>query len=131
MAVRGRLTAIAFAAVPLLCCKGATAPVCIGLVTLTVTSTAQPAFSWTPDCRVDQLYVEEEIAPSAGGPQPVWIIESRTPSHGTSSPVTYGELPFLTMREALAPTNLVAGHQYRVTVSDSGQGVIGNRVFSP
>jgi hypothetical protein len=129
--IKARLTAVAFAAVPLLSCSGATEPACSGVLTITAASTTQPTFSWTPNCRVDQLYVEEEIVPSAGGPQPRWIIESRVLGRGTPSPVTYGRVPFLTMREVLAPVNLVVGHQYRVIVRDSNMSEIGNRVFSP
>ena|SRR5882762_5356879 len=129
--VKGRLTAVAFAAVLLLSCSGATEPACSGVLTMAAASTTQPTFSWTPNCRVDQLYVEEEIVPSAGGPQPRWIIASRVQGRGTPSPVTYGQLPFITMREVLAPANLVVGHQYRVIVLDSAMREIGNRVFSP
>jgi len=102
---------------------------CSGAVTMTPASGLAPTFTWTPNCLADQVAVEENIAPSAGGPQPRWIIQSRTTGQGTSSPLTYGDVP-ARMQEVLSAAPLVAGHQYRVSVS-GGTTVVGTRVFTP
>ncbi len=130
LTLKGRLAALAFAVVALLSCSEATEPVCTGSVTVTATSAATPTFSWAPNCLVDQVYVEESIAPSAGGPQPRWIIASRVPGRGTPSPLTYGQVPF-SMREVLAGSTLVVGHHYRVIVRDSATTELGAAVFDP
>src|SRR5258706_14778322 len=130
MQPRGRLAALLFAAIALLGCSEPTEPVCTGSVTVTATSAATPTFSWAPNCLVDQVYVEESIAPSAGGPQPRWIIASQVPGRGTPSPVTYGEVPF-SMREVFADSALVVGHHYRVIVRDSATTELGAAVFDP
>src|SRR5206468_4647046 len=44
--------------------------------TMTPASGLALTFTWTPNCLVDQVAVEENIAPSARGPQPRWIIQS-------------------------------------------------------
>src|SRR6266540_1106056 len=100
-----RLAAVVLATGLLLCWSCATGPdlvACTGPVTVTTTSGLDPTFSWTPNCLVDQLSVEADIAPSAGGPQPRWL---------SASP-------------------LVAGHEYTVRVFASGT-QIGLRVFGP
>jgi len=125
-----RFSALALAVVPFLGCSGATDPVCSGPVTVTATSAARPTFAWTPSCLVDQVYVEESIAPSAGGPQPRWIIQSRVTGQGAPSPFAYGQVPF-GMREALTAATLVSGHHYRVGVYDSAMREIGAAGFTP
>jgi hypothetical protein len=107
-----------------------TAPTCSSAVSVTATSSTSPTFTWTPNCLAEGLTVEEEIIPSAGGPQPRWIIRARSPGHGTASPVGYGHVP-LSMQQAVAPTALVSGHSYRVSVWDATGAEIGSRVFGP
>jgi hypothetical protein len=102
---------------------------CSGAVTLTPSSGLTPTLVWTPNCLVDQVTVEENIAPSAGGPQPRWIIQSQTTGQGTPSPLRYGDVP-APMQVVLSAAALVAGHQYRVHVSGGGT-VVGTAVFTP
>jgi hypothetical protein len=118
MSRRWQLAALAIAVAPLLRCSDATDPnvlPCTGAVALTATSTGTPSFAWTPNCLVDQVAVEENIAPSAGGPQPRWAIQSRVTGRGTRSPLGYGQVP-LSMEELLSAAALVTGHQYSVRV---------------
>src|SRR5947207_3278620 len=113
-----QLAALAFAAAPLLGCSGATGPTlaaCTTPVTVTTTSTVDPTFSWAPNCLVDQVTVEEDIAPSAGGPQTRWIITARVTGQGTGAPLGYGQVP-PAMQEVVSPISLVAGHEYSVRV---------------
>lgn len=130
LSFKAGLVVLAFALVPSLRCSGTTEPVCTGFLTVTATSTAEPTFSWTPTCLVDQVYVEESIAPSAGGPQPRWIIQSRVPGRGTPPPLRYGQVPS-TMHEVLADTNLIAGHHYRVILRDSTFTELGAAAVNP
>jgi hypothetical protein len=102
---------------------------CTGAVTVMPSSGLTPNLVWTPNCLVDQVTVEENIAPSAGGPQPRWIIQSRTTGQGTPSPLRYGDVP-ASMQEVLSAAALVAGHQYRVSVLGGGM-VVGTAVFTP
>jgi len=95
--------------------NGPTVASCTGPVTLTATSALEPNFEWTPNCLVDQLTVEEDIAPSAGGPQPRWIIQARVTGRGARAPLAYGQVP-TPMEELLTATPLVAGHEYTVRV---------------
>jgi len=127
-----RLAAVVLATGLLLCWSCATGPdlvACTGPVTVTTTSDLDPTFSWTPNCLVDQLSVEADIAPSAGGPQPRWLIAARVTGRGAGAPLRYGHVPF-TMEEALSASPLVAGHEYTVRVFASGT-QIGLRVFGP
>jgi hypothetical protein len=127
-----RLAALAVAATPLLGCSGATGPslaACTGGVTLTTTSSLDPTFTWTPNCLADQVTVEEDIAPSAGGPQPRWIITSRVAGQGAGGPLGYGHVP-PAMQEVLSAASLVAGHEYSVRVYATTTQV-GVAVFTP
>lgn len=102
---------------------------CTAQVTLTATSGLQPRFTWTPNCLVDEVTLEENIAPSAGGPQPRWAIRSRMTGQGTRSPLLYGVVP-ATMEEVLSPATLVAGHEYSARVY-GGTTLVGVLVFRP
>ncbi len=127
-----QLAALAFAAAPLLGCSGATGPklaACTTPVTVTTTSTIDPTFSWTPNCLVDQVTVEEDIASSAGGPQARWIITARVTGQGTGAPLGYGQLP-PAMQEVVSPVSLVSGHEYSVRVYAPNMQV-GVAVFRP
>jgi hypothetical protein len=109
--------------------SGLSLAACSGAVTVTPTSDLAPTLAWAPNCFVDQVTVEESIAPSAGGPQPRWIIQSQTTGQGTPSPLRYGDVP-ARMKEVLSAQPLVTGHQYRISVS-GGATVVGTAVFTP
>ncbi len=98
-------------------------------VTVTTASSLTPTFAWSPNCLVDQVIVEEQIAPSAGGPQMRWWIKSRTTGQGTAAPLRYGAVP-ASMDELLSAATLVTGHYYTVIVS-SGTTEIGRVVLAP
>jgi hypothetical protein len=95
---------------------GPPVPSCSGAVAVTATSGLTPSFAWTPNCLVDQVVVEEQIAPSAGGPQMRWWIKSRITGQGTAAPLSYGTVP-ASMQQLLSATTLVTGHSYTVIVS--------------
>src|SRR5688572_6186782 len=127
-----QLAAIGLAVGALARCASSNGPSltpCTDPVTLTATSALEPSFAWTPNCLVDQVTLEENIAPSAGGPQPRWAIRSRVAGHGTRSPLRYGDVP-ATMEELLSPATLVAGHEYSVRVFASTV-LVGQAVFRP
>jgi len=129
---RWQLLALAIGVGPLVRCASVSGPnlqPCSGFVTLTATSAINPSIAWTPTCLVDQVTVEEDIAPSAGGPQPRWIIRSRITGRGTPSPLGYGQVP-TSMEEVLSAATLVVGHEYSVHVYDSTMEV-GVAVFRP
>ena len=116
----------------LLQCSEANGPLlspCTGFVTLTATATLEPTFAWAPNCLVDQVTVEEDIAPSAGGPQPRWIIRSRVTGQGAGAPIMYGHLP-PSMEEVLSAASLVAGHEYSVRAY-AGTLEVGGAIFRP
>jgi len=115
---RWQWVALTVAVAALLRCSDANGPnlaACAGPVTLTATSALEPTFAWTPNCLVDQVTLEEDIAPSAGGPQPRWIIQARVTGRGARAPLVYGQVP-APMEELLSATALVAGHEYSVRV---------------
>ncbi len=109
--------------------NGPNLPPCAGPVTLAATSALEPSFAWTPNCLVDQLTLEEDIAPSAGGPQPRWAMRSRVTGHGIPGPLRYGDVP-ASMEELLSPATLVAGREYSARVF-AGTVVVGQAVFRP
>src|SRR5438309_10847009 len=111
---RWQLLALAIGVGPLVRCASVSGPnlqPCSGFVTLTATSAINPSIAWTPTCLVDQVTVEEDIAPSAGGPQPRWIIRSRITRRGNPSPLGYGQVP-ASMEYVLSASTFVAGRQY-------------------
>jgi hypothetical protein len=82
-------------------------PTCTGPVTLTVSAGTTPTFSWTPDCALGRLVVEEGFAERWGTEAPGDNIYR--------SPITYGiRPPGSTEEEPAAP--LRAGSTYKVTV---------------
>jgi hypothetical protein len=114
-----------------LACGDSTAPLCPSLpLTVSVTSSTTPTFTWTPNCSADQLVVYEVIQPSAGPDQPVWIIKARTWGVGTASPVVYGHVT-LSMRQTTGPEPLVVGRTYRVSVLNASRVEMGSRIFGP
>jgi len=116
----------------LLSCSDANGPnlaSCTNPVTLTATLALQPRFAWSPNCLVDQITVVEDIAPSAGGPQPRWIIRARIAGQGVSAPLAYGYAP-RTMQVLLNATPLVAGHEYSVRVY-AATTEVGVAIFRP
>ena len=96
-------------------------------MTLTATTALEPGFVWTPNCLVDQDTLEENIAPSAGGPQARWAIRSRVTGQGTPSPLRYGDVPASMKERAVT---LVAGYEYSARVF-AGTVVVGHAVFRP
>ena|ERR1051325_2165412 len=129
---RWQLVVLTVAVVALLRCSDASEPSldsCTGPVTLTATSGLEPSFAWSPNCLVDQVTVEEDIAPSAGGPQSRWIIQARVTGQGARAPLSYGQVP-TPMEELLSATPLVAGHEYSVRVY-AAMVEVGVAIFRP
>jgi hypothetical protein len=108
-----------------------TAPQCAGPVTLSVGGGTNPAFRWTPDCRLFLVLVED---PLNGEDQ--WGVESDS-ANGIGPPVTYGTVPAGATKELMSPTALQAGHAYRVDVFRfTGPGhedglIVGQQTFTP
>ena len=112
-------------------CADLTAPnlsPCSGRVTVTATASLSPTLSWTPNCLVDQLVMEEALPPSVGGVHVVWLISARAQGQGAASPLGYGRVP-ASMREATAAEPLVMGHSYRIRVS-AGSAAVGEIPFT-
>ena len=130
--MRNRGSAVLASAVALVfACGEATAPLCPSLpVTVSVTSSTSPTFTWTPNCPAEELIVYEVRQPSAGPDQTVWSIEARTGGVGTSSPVVYGHVPFV-MRQSAGPAPLVSGRTYRVSILTAARVEIGSKIFGP
>jgi hypothetical protein len=82
-------------------------PECAGAITVTVTGDTMPTFSWSPDCTLGRLIVEE-------GAEERWGTE--TPGNNSyQSPIVYGiNPPGSALEEPAAP--LFFGHTYTVTV---------------
>jgi hypothetical protein len=114
-----------------LACDDVTAPACPSVpLTVSVTSSTTPTFTWTPNCSAAKLIVYEVIQPSAGGDQVVWIIEARISSLSAASPVVYGHVPF-SMRQTAGPVALVGGRTYRVSVLNASRVEMGSKLFGP
>lgn len=106
-------------------CTDSTAPnlsACSGPVTVTATASLSPTLSWTPNCLIDQLVIEEPLPPSVGGVHFVWVISARTQGQGAASPLRYGRVP-ASMQEVIAAEPLVMGRSYRIRVSAGGAAV--------
>jgi hypothetical protein len=127
------LLAIALSLVLSIQCSDSTAPVvgpCNQSVLITVAGSVAPTISWIPNCRVEQLAIEESVAPSAGGGFPiVWLIEARTVGQGAAAPVRYGEVPE-SMREWIIAAPLRSGHQYVVRLTNTTGGSLGEAGFT-
>jgi len=130
--MRNRGCAVLASAVALApACGGATAPACPSLpLTVSVTSSTSPTFTWTPNCAAEELIVYEVRQPSAGPDQPVWIIQARTEGVGAASPIVYGHVPF-SMRQTAGPLPLVAGRSYRLSILNAARVEMGSRIFGP
>ena len=118
----GRYLVLGFALCTLTRCTNSTGPKlspCSGTVTVTVTASLSPTVSWTPNCLIDQLVIEESLPPSVGGLHSVWVITARTPGRGAAAPVRYGRVP-ASMEELVAAEPLVMGRSYRIRVAASG-----------
>ncbi|PYP52452.1 MAG: hypothetical protein DMD45_04340 [Gemmatimonadetes bacterium] len=92
---------------------------CSGSVTVTATASLSPTLSWTPNCLIDQLVIDEPLPPSVGGVHAVWAISARTPGEGAAAPLRYGTVP-ASMQESVAAEPLIMGHSYRIRISGSG-----------
>ena len=112
-------------------CHGATAPVCPSLpLTVSVTSSTSPTFTWTPNCVAEELIVYEVRQPSVGPDLSVWIIKARTEGVGAASPIVYGHVPF-SMRQTAGPLPLVPGRSYRLSVLNGARVEMGSKLFGP
>lgn len=108
-------------------CSDATGPsLCQRPVTLSVSASATPAFSWTPNCGVTSLRIYEEAAPGSV----VWSIAGAN-SQPLPSPITYAHSP-PGAQELVAPSGLVIGTTYRVSlfVVDAPAGGSADRVLT-
>ena len=97
---------------------------------MSVTGGAQPVFAWTPECRVDQVWVAAVLAPSAGpGLYFEWTAVTRPPVRGGLAPISYGQAP-VGMETTYGPTPLVHGQEYQVMILGGG-GVVAQAYFVP
>jgi len=104
---------------------------CDGAVTVAITANAlQPVFSWSPNCLIDQISVEEVLPPSAGGNRVTWILTARTPGQGVGAPLRYGTVP-TGMQEFLHAESLAFQHQYHVRVYGGGAALGGTSFIPP
>ena len=108
-------------------CTDLLAP-CSGAVTVTSTSSVSPTLSWTPNCRIDKLVVEEPLPPSAGDSHLLWVISARTPGEGAAAPIRYGQVP-ASMQESVPAEPMAMGHSYRIRVLVGGA-TVGERPFT-
>ena len=95
---------------------------CSGPVAVTATASLSPTLSWTPNCLVDQLIVEESLPPSVGGVHTVWFISARTLGEGAAAPLRYGRVP-ASMQDVVAAQPLAMGHSYRIRVATGGAAI--------
>jgi hypothetical protein len=127
----GKYLSLGLALCALVRCTDNTGPglsACDGPVAVTATASLSPTLSWTPNCLIDQLVIEEPLPPSVGGFHFVWIIRARTQGLGAGAPIHYGSVP-PSMQEAVAAAPLVMGHSYRIQVA-VGSEAIGERPFT-
>lgn len=113
-----RYAMAALAAIPVAGCtssSGPDLPMCAAPVTLTFTASPAPTLSWTPNCLVDHVLVEEPLPPSVGGSHFIWQINGRSDGQGAAAPLEYGTVP-ASMQELIAAEPLQAGHSYRVRI---------------
>ena len=87
---------------------GATAPVCTGPVTITVSSGTSPSFNWTPTCRL--FFVNVEL-----GATDQWSIISDS-TNAIAPPVQYGVVPAGARQLTPNATPLQAGQTYDVNL---------------
>lgn len=95
--------------------SGPDVSMCGAPVTLTFTASSTPTLSWTPNCRVDHVLVDEPLPPSVGELHFMWQITARSAGQGAAAPLEYGTVP-AGMQEPIAPKPLQAGHSYRVRI---------------
>jgi hypothetical protein len=106
-----------------------TLPVCIGPVTIAVSSGTSPSFSWTPACRL--FFVNVEL-----GATDQWSIISDS-TDAIAPPVLYGVVPTGAEQSSSDVTPLQAGQTYDVNLFYwAGPGAqdgtfIGSREFTP
>jgi len=106
-------------------------PECTGPVTVTVSGTTTPSFSWAPACRLFFVNVEPT---GAGSDQ--WNVVSDS-ANAISAPVQYGVVPAGARQLTPSVTPLVSGTSYTVYVFRwTGPGkqdgvMIGSAAFVP
>jgi hypothetical protein len=130
-----RYAMAALTAIPLAGCtsnSGPDLPMCSAPVTLTFTASPTPTLSWTPNCLVDHVLVEEPLPPSVGGSNFIWQITARSDGQGAAAPLEYGAVPG-SMQELITAEPLEAGHSYRVRIyaSDVTVGELGLIYWPP
>jgi len=97
---------------------------------MSVTGGAQPVCAWTPECRIDQLWVAAVLPPSAGpGLYFEWTAATQPPARGGLAPISSGQAP-LGMETTYGPRTLNHGQQYQVMIFAGGANV-GQAYFVP
>ena len=86
---------------------------------MTATGSLSPTLSWSPNCLIDRLVIEEPLSPSVGGLHFLWVIDARTGGQGAGAPIRYGRVP-ASLQESVPAEPLVMGHAYRIRVSATG-----------
>jgi len=118
----GRVVFLAIVAGACSALDGPARPLCSQTSTIvSATSEARPVFTWTPECRVDQILVTNVLAPSVGPVigQVQWGIATLPVSNGIVAPVVYGQLA-VGMETTHAPTSLNHLQQYEVLLGVHG-----------
>lgn len=108
-------------------------PECTGNVEISVSSGTKPVFSWTPECKIYLLLVE-----NTSNGSDVWGIKTEG-SNSIAPSVTYGSIPkgAEILSEENGTLNLISGTEYRVilftyAVPDSlSSSIIGISNFMP
>jgi len=101
---------------------------CSGPVTFTFVASPTPTFSWSPNCLVDHVLVEEPLPPSFGGFHFMWQITARAEVMGAAAPLEYGAVPE-SMQENIAAEPLQVAHSYRARIY-ANEVLVGERGFT-
>ncbi len=131
MTPRARFGVAALVAATLARCSSASGPEllpCSGPVTLTFVASPTPTFSWSPNCLVDHVFVDEPLPPSVGGFHFMWQITARAEATGAAAPLEYGTVPE-SMQESIAAEPLQVAHSYRARIY-ANEVLVGERGFT-
>ncbi len=112
---RSRLIAIVMAVGAIGACAASQEPTpCTAPLVATASAGREPVFTWTPACGIAEIAVNDDVAPGDTG-QTRWWAQTRDGRNTISSGVRFGSMPSGT-RLVVAPTALLAGHSYLVTL---------------
>jgi hypothetical protein len=131
-----RNTVIPFALVSLLglnACGDPIAPLCSAPIDIEVSAGTTPTFTWDPVCSVEGMFVEDQRAPSVGGPQAQWGFVARA-GYRFEPPVVYGTEPS-GAEVTVTAVPLMAGRLYTVKILMNQlvgtTNIVGTKSFQP